>query len=212
MMATPGRELPDNSVLRPQPPVPADPQASAPPEAEGPAAVRCAAHPRTETYLRCGRCETPICPQCMIMTPVGARCRGCARLRKLPQFEVRPLDFLRGAIAGIGAATLGTILLQFVPGLGLFGFILTLGLGYLAGEATTAAARRKRGTPLAVVAALAVPLGLILGQVLVLLVLVGGARADLGAAIAIAAERLVIPLWNALLLLAAMAIAASRVR
>ena len=38
--------------------------------------TRCAEHPDVETGLRCGRCETPICPKCMIMTPVGARCES----------------------------------------------------------------------------------------------------------------------------------------
>ena len=54
---------------------------SAPSEPE---ALHCAAHPQVETYLRCGRCETPICPRCLIQTPVGSRCRDCAQIRKLP--------------------------------------------------------------------------------------------------------------------------------
>ncbi|MCY4455281.1 MAG: rhomboid family intramembrane serine protease, partial [Chloroflexi bacterium] len=31
----------------------------------------CERHPRTETELSCGRCETPICPQCMVHAPGG---------------------------------------------------------------------------------------------------------------------------------------------
>ena len=32
----------------------------------------------TATALRCGRCETPICPRCSVRTEVGQRCTDCA--------------------------------------------------------------------------------------------------------------------------------------
>ena len=51
-------------------------------EAERPDHLFCARHPKTETLLRCGRCETPICPRCQIPTPVGMRCRTCARVKR----------------------------------------------------------------------------------------------------------------------------------
>ena len=127
-------------------------------------------------------------------------------------FEVRPLDFLRGLGGGVGAAAVGAVLLASIPGLGFFRFLLMLLLGYAVGESTTRAANRKRGTALAVVAALAVPIGLVLGRSLVLLLIGGRSGVDLGTALAVAAVGLVVPLWDALLLLAAMAIAASRVR
>lgn len=188
--------------------------AALPPSSEptDPAAAYCATHPKVETYLRCGRCETPICPQCLYMTPVGARCRACARLKRLPMFDVRPLDYLRGLAAGIGSAAIGAILLQFVPSLGFFSVLLMLGLGYAVGEATTAAATRKRGTWLAIVGALAVPIGLIVGRALVLLLFAGGTGADIGSALLVGALSLAGSLWSILLVLAAMAIAASRIR
>ncbi len=37
----------------------------------------CTRHPQVETGLRCGRCQTPICPRCMIYTAVGLRCPDC---------------------------------------------------------------------------------------------------------------------------------------
>lgn len=33
----------------------------------------CAIH-RNPTHVRCGRCDTPICPQCMVFGPLGQRC------------------------------------------------------------------------------------------------------------------------------------------
>jgi len=49
--------------------------------------MRCAYHSNTETDLTCGRCDTPICPRCLVHTEVGIRCPGCAlqeRRRLLP--------------------------------------------------------------------------------------------------------------------------------
>lgn len=39
----------------------------------------CYRHPRTETQLRCGRCERPICTQCVVIGPAGPRCKECAK-------------------------------------------------------------------------------------------------------------------------------------
>ena len=66
--------------------------------------LRCAEHPDVETYLRCGKCYTPICPRCMVQTPVGARCRQCARLRPPVVEQVPAPLFARSAAAGVGAA------------------------------------------------------------------------------------------------------------
>jgi rhomboid protease GluP len=37
----------------------------------------CYRHPKTETSLRCNRCNQPICPKCAHRTPVGFRCPEC---------------------------------------------------------------------------------------------------------------------------------------
>ena len=117
--------------------------------------MRCARHPNVETELTCGRCETPICPRCVVFTDVGARCPACAPARKLPQFEIGPLYFLRGAAAALAAgAGLGAAWGVLLPGrIGLFGLLLAALLGYLIAEAVGAATNRKSGTPLQVVAA-----------------------------------------------------------
>ena len=44
----------------------------------------CANHPNEETYVRCSRCEKPICARCRVRTPVGFRCFDCANLQVLP--------------------------------------------------------------------------------------------------------------------------------
>ena len=66
--------------------------------------MKCALHPDVETNLRCGKCEKPICPRCMVQTPVGARCKECARLYKLPTYTVSKKYYLRAAFTAVGMA------------------------------------------------------------------------------------------------------------
>jgi hypothetical protein len=94
----------------------------------------CAAHPDVETALSCGRCETPICPRCMVQTPVGGRCRTCANVRKAPMYTLGPALLGRVALAALGGGLAGGLLWGYLlPGLGGFGFFM-LFAGLLAGH------------------------------------------------------------------------------
>jgi ribosomal protein L40E len=112
--------------------------------------MQCATHPRVETELACGRCGKPICPRCLVQTPVGARCRQCAGVRRLPTFEVSPVYTARGLGASVAAgAVVGTVwggLLPYALGVyGYFVFFVALGIGYAVGEAVSWSTNRKRG-------------------------------------------------------------------
>jgi membrane associated rhomboid family serine protease len=62
---------------QPPPPTPPTPQ---PPVQPGPEAVpTCFRHPDRETYVRCQRCDRPICPDCMREAAVGHQCFECVR-------------------------------------------------------------------------------------------------------------------------------------
>ena len=66
----------------------------------GEGAFFCAKHTKVVTRLRCGRCETPICPRCTVPTPAGMRCRACAKNK----IAVRPAGLLHGAVGALGNA------------------------------------------------------------------------------------------------------------
>ena len=118
----------------------------------------CARHPDVETGLTCGRCETPICPQCAVSTEVGSRCPTCAPQRKLPQFALSPLLGIRALAASVGAGVaLGAAWGLLLPqGIGFFMIFMGIGIGYVIAEAIGMATNRRTGTPLQVIGALGV--------------------------------------------------------
>jgi hypothetical protein len=121
--------------------------------------MQCAAHPSVETELACSKCGKPICPRCLYHTPVGARCRECANIRRLPVYDIPARFLLRGLGAGLGAGVLAGaawgLLIPFGPAF-FFGLLVGLGLGYVVGEAVSAASNRKAGPPLQAAAVLGV--------------------------------------------------------
>jgi len=110
----------------------------------------CATHPNVETELRCGKCEKLICPRCMVPTPVGARCRACAQMRRPPMYTVRGTALVRiaGAALLIGVAV-GVLWALLLPGgFGLLGFFLIFAgmfAGYGMANYLDWAGGRKRG-------------------------------------------------------------------
>lgn len=130
----------------------------------------CPRHPKTETNLRCGKCGELICPDCMVQTPVGARCPDCARVRRLPTYDVSPVFLARGVAAGLVlAVALGVgfgflaPLLFAIPFLPLLALV---GVGYLIGEGISLSVNRKRGRALKLVAAGAIVLAFVIMLIL----------------------------------------------
>ncbi len=120
--------------------------------------MQCATHPNVETELACGRCGKPICPRCLVYTPVGVRCRDCAQVRRIPTYNVSLAYLIRGigAAVAMGAAIGGLwalLLPQATRAYGFYVLFLALGIGYAIGESVSWATNRKRGPTLQGIAA-----------------------------------------------------------
>ena len=100
----------------------------------------CSFHPGVETEMRCAECERYICPKDMVSTPVGYKCRVCAKPERSQYVVVKPKQFLLAVLAAGAAGILGGLLMAFFGG-GFFSLIL----GFMWGSATAEAARRASG-------------------------------------------------------------------
>jgi hypothetical protein len=122
--------------------------------------LRCARHPNTETVLRCGRCETPICARCMVMSPVGARCPTCAQVKRF-QLMLKPIELAKAVGYGLAVGAVGTVLVAYIAGfLGLFAYA---GLGFGVGYAVSAGANGKRVPILGPIAIACLFVGFVIG-------------------------------------------------
>ena len=114
----------------------------------GATVVACPRDPDQQTALRCSRCETPICPKCLIQTPVGARCKNCARIARNPIYTLTA----GAALKALAASIVGGVVMGLIWGFVLlpfsFGFLsifVGAGLGWAFTRILEVVTRRKRG-------------------------------------------------------------------
>ncbi|HET6560367.1 MAG TPA: rhomboid family intramembrane serine protease [Marmoricola sp.] len=88
-----------------------------------PAAPSCYRHAERETWIRCQRCERPICPDCMNPASVGFQCPDCvkegARTTRQPRTAyggVRPAQAGRATLGLIGLNVLVYVLVSATGG------------------------------------------------------------------------------------------------
>lgn len=125
--------------------------------------MRCARHPNVETALSCGRCDTPICPDCAVSGPVGMRCPACASIRSSPLYQVSATRMALAAVAGVAAGTLAGFVLQAI---GFFILFVAPLIGGLLGEVILRTTGRKRGPKLELLAGASVIVGAALSALL----------------------------------------------
>ena len=105
--------------------------------------LHCANHPSAETYLRCNKCDKPICTRCAVRTPVGYRCKECVRnQQKVFYQDSGPRDYL---IAAGVALPLSLVAGWLVPRLGWYAIVLGPAAGSGIVQAVLWAIRRRRG-------------------------------------------------------------------
>ncbi len=95
-----------------------------------PAAPECYRHPGRETYVRCTRCDRPICPDCMHDASVGHQCPECVAQGRRSQRPVRTV--FGGTTAGAhGYVTITLIALNVLAAV--LSFISAGGAGAFGG-------------------------------------------------------------------------------
>jgi len=123
--------------------------------------LKCTYHPDVETNLTCSNCGKPICPKDMVYTAVGIKCPQCARPVGRTRARGKPRDHVLALAVGVAGAVAGGLFLgELLRWLSFGSFILTLGYGYLMGEAISRAARRNVGLFYQVVGGLSTLAGL----------------------------------------------------
>lgn len=110
--------------------------------------VECPRDPGVETALRCQQCDRPICPRCLVQSPVGAKCRDCARVMRSPIYTVKGANLARSVgvsvTGGLAAGLIwGLVLWQY--SFGILSIMLGAGLGYAFTRGLEWASGRKRG-------------------------------------------------------------------
>jgi len=134
--------------------------------------MQCATHPTIETELTCSRCDKAICPRCLVYTPVGARCRECANVRRIPTYNLAAGTLIRAAgAAAVSGTAIGVAWWWFSPYALLYvfyGVLAGLAIGYAIGESVSLATNRKGGPPIQAIALAGVVLAWSLRSVLLL--------------------------------------------
>ncbi len=115
-----------------------------------PETLYCANHPKTETSLRCNRCNKPICSKCAVLTPIGYRCRECVRGQQ-KSFETAewidyPLGFIVAGILSFAGSLIAASLSFFI-------IFLAPIAGTIIAEAARFVTRRRRAKRLYIIIA-----------------------------------------------------------
>ena len=102
----------------------------------------CYRHPKSETYVRCGRCDQPICPKCAVQGPVGFRCRQCGLVKNASITDFSPQQLALGIAVAFGG---GAVLGYFGGQIGFFSIFLSFFAGSFIAEGVVRFMGMKRG-------------------------------------------------------------------
>ena len=158
-MTTETSALPPPSSAQAQPPV-----------------MYCANHPAVETYLRCNKCNKPICLQCAVQTPVGYRCKECVRSQQDVYFNAATGDNFIALAVAFGVVTVATPIVGFFLAVsGFFSWIIAFLAGSAAGsllaQVVRAAVKRRRSRTMRWFALAGIILGVLAGSLIAIIFL-----------------------------------------
>ena len=125
----------------------------------------CANHPGRLTMITCSDCGKPLCPDCMIYSAVGIKCKECARMPRSSRVMLKPDKFVLAILAGLVVAiALGFAYYYILGSIGFFFLFIFVasGIGYLVGEAVSRVSGRFHGLQTALAAAAVTIVGFLL--------------------------------------------------
>jgi hypothetical protein len=120
----------------------------------------CYRHPDRETWVRCGRCDQPICTSCAMQGPVGLRCKTCGKPSRDALTSLKPNQI---AIGFAVSMALGAAVGYFGAQLGLFMIVIGFFAGTLIAEALDRTVGIKRGPRILAIAIGGVVIGGLIG-------------------------------------------------
>jgi len=140
-----------------------------------PEPMYCVNHPTRETLLRCNKCGRPMCIDCVRLTDVGYRCKECINQVQSSFYTATPLDLAIAAAVSFGVALVAAPITGLLAGsIGFVGFWIALLTGPAAGgllsEIIRKAVGRRRGRYLWLVASASALVGVLVGNVALLLI------------------------------------------
>ena len=105
-------------------------------------ALYCYRHPDREVFVRCGRCDRPICTGCAMLGPVGMRCKACGK----PAYDPLTSFTARQLVLGLGVAIVGGTVAAFIASrIGFFSIIVSFFAGGLVAQAVVRVTGFKQG-------------------------------------------------------------------
>jgi hypothetical protein len=89
-----------------------------------PQPLPCANHPDRLTFVRCSNCAKPICPDCMVYSPVGIKCAECAKMPRSAVISLKPARAARAVGAALLVGTAVGFAYYWILSMGGFFFFL----------------------------------------------------------------------------------------
>lgn len=107
--------------------------------------LHCTWHPDRQTYLRCNRCDKPMCIDCAVKTPTGYRCKECVRGQQKIFETAVGQDYIFGIVIALVLGYIGGLIALRIS---FFVIFLAPFAGTIIAEAVRKVINKRRAKPL----------------------------------------------------------------